>query len=262
MGLFGKLFDKKICAVCGGEIGLLGNRKLEDGNLCKECASRLSPWFSERRHSTVAEIEEQLKYREENKSAVASFHTTLSYGDSTKILIDEDARKFMITSARNLAEANPDVIDFSQVTGARLDIEENKRELTREDENGKSVSYNPPRYEMSYHFFIIINVNHPYFDEMKFRLNRSAVEVTPPAGQGLFGKALSDPSAYARNTVDFQEYEKMGKEITAILTTGRQKIRDEAAEASAPKIAVRCPVCAATTVPDANGCCEFCGTKL
>ena len=43
MGLFGKLFDKKECSVCGGEIGLLGNRKLEDGNLCKECAAKLSP---------------------------------------------------------------------------------------------------------------------------------------------------------------------------------------------------------------------------
>ena len=38
MGLFGKLFEKKECSVCGGEIGLLGNRKLEDGNLCKNCA--------------------------------------------------------------------------------------------------------------------------------------------------------------------------------------------------------------------------------
>ena len=49
MGLFGKLFEKKECSVCGGEIGLLGNRKLEDGNLCKDCAAKLSPWFSDRR---------------------------------------------------------------------------------------------------------------------------------------------------------------------------------------------------------------------
>ena len=60
MGLFGKLFEKKECSVCGGEIGLLGNRKLEDGNLCKNCAAKLSPWFSDRRQSTVAEIQEQL----------------------------------------------------------------------------------------------------------------------------------------------------------------------------------------------------------
>lgn len=71
MGLFGKLFEKKECAICGGEIGLLGNRKLEDGNMCKACAAKLSPWFDERRHSTVAQIEEQLEYREANKENVA-----------------------------------------------------------------------------------------------------------------------------------------------------------------------------------------------
>ena len=60
------LFDKKYCDVCGEKIGLLGNRKLEDGNLCKECAKKLSPFFSERRNSTVAEIKEQLAYREAN----------------------------------------------------------------------------------------------------------------------------------------------------------------------------------------------------
>ena len=43
------LFDKKYCSICGGKIGFLGNRKLEDGNLCKDCAGKLSPWFSDRR---------------------------------------------------------------------------------------------------------------------------------------------------------------------------------------------------------------------
>ena len=43
------LFDKKICNICGEKIGLLGNRKLDDGNLCKDCAKKLSPWFEERR---------------------------------------------------------------------------------------------------------------------------------------------------------------------------------------------------------------------
>ena len=32
MGIFGKMFEKKNCAICGDEIGLLGNRKLEDGD--------------------------------------------------------------------------------------------------------------------------------------------------------------------------------------------------------------------------------------
>ena len=28
------LFDKKYCDICGEKIGLLGNRKLDDRNLC------------------------------------------------------------------------------------------------------------------------------------------------------------------------------------------------------------------------------------
>lgn len=70
------LFDKKYCDICGEKIGLLGNRKLENGNLCKNCAKKLSPWFSDRRNSTVEEIKAQLAYREENRQKVAAFHTT------------------------------------------------------------------------------------------------------------------------------------------------------------------------------------------
>ena len=62
------LFDKKFCDICGEKIGLLGNRKLEDGNMCKNCAKKLSPWFDERRHSTIEEIKKQLEYREKTKT--------------------------------------------------------------------------------------------------------------------------------------------------------------------------------------------------
>ena len=66
------LFDKKYCDICGEKIGLLGNRKLENGNLCKNCARKLSPWFSDRRGSTVEEIRAQLAYRAENQEKVAA----------------------------------------------------------------------------------------------------------------------------------------------------------------------------------------------
>ena len=38
----------------------MGNQKLEDGNLCKDCAKQLSPWFSDRRRSTVEDIKNAL----------------------------------------------------------------------------------------------------------------------------------------------------------------------------------------------------------
>ena len=99
------LFDKKYCDICGEKIGLLGNRKLEDGNLCKNCAKKLSPWFSDRRQSTVAEIREQLAYREANREKVTAFRTTRTLGENTKVLLDEDAGLFMLTAARNLEDA-------------------------------------------------------------------------------------------------------------------------------------------------------------
>ena len=105
------LFDKKYCDICGEKIGLLGNRKLEDGNLCKDCAKKLSPWFSERRNSTVSEIKEQLAYREKNRERAAQFRTTRSYGEDWKILLDEEHRWFTVTRARDLADANPDILD-------------------------------------------------------------------------------------------------------------------------------------------------------
>lgn len=175
------MFEKKICGICGGEIGLLGNRKLEDGNMCKNCAAKLSPFFSDRRSSTLEQIREQLAYREENRDAVAAFHTTRTLGRGTKVLLDENAGKFMVTSARDLVAANPDVLRFDQVTGCIVDVRENRHEEEREveDKEGhtRHVSYTPPRYTFSYDFYLTINVNSPYFDEITFQLNSSSIEV-------------------------------------------------------------------------------------
>lgn len=250
MGLFGKLFEKKICDVCGGEIGMLGNRKLEDGNLCKECAKKLSPWFDDRRHSTLDSIKEQLAYREENKKAVADFNVTRTLGDATKVLLDEDAGKFVVTSASKWQETNPDVIAFSQVTGCRLDIDEDRDELKRDGKDGQKISYIPPRFRYSYDFFITINVNSPYFNEIRFRLNRSSVEM----------QAVG--TATPVKPVDYREYERMGNEIVKALTEYRKNARAAAAAAAAPKTAVRCPFCGASTIPDASGRCEYCGGAL
>ena len=126
------LFDKKYCSICGEKIGLFGNRKLEDGNLCKNCEAKLSPFFSDRRNSTVEEIRAQLEYRQRNMDAVAAFHITRALGDRTKVLLDEDAGKFMVTSARSLAIENPDVLDFADVTGCRVDLDENRTERLQE----------------------------------------------------------------------------------------------------------------------------------
>ena len=59
MGFFDKMFEKKECAICGTELGLLGKTKINEGYLCKECAGKLSPFFSGWRSSTANDIREQ-----------------------------------------------------------------------------------------------------------------------------------------------------------------------------------------------------------
>ena len=92
MGFFKKLFEKKDCEICGGEIGLLGNRKLVDGDMCKSCAAKLSPWFEDRRESTVAQIKEQLAYREANAEELKnSFRPTKTLGEYYKMFVMEES---------------------------------------------------------------------------------------------------------------------------------------------------------------------------
>jgi len=39
-------------------------------------------------------------------------------------------------------------------------------------------------------------------------------------------------------------------------------VRDNIAAAKAPRQAVICPCCGASTFPDASGCCEYCGSPV
>lgn len=241
------LFDKKYCDVCGEKIGLLGNRKLADGNLCKNCAKKLSPWFSDRRSSTVQEIKEQLAYREENRKKVAQFRVTKSFGEDMKVLIDETHLWFMVARAESLTETNPDVIDFSALVDCSMNVEEHRTEVTRIDKDGKRVSYVPPRYEFRYDFDILIRVNTPYFDEIKFQLNGNDVRVISemPGSTGFFGEnhgVSIDPSY----NVEYRKYMRMSeelcdalREIRCVMDAGAkmQQISDEKGSLSLGDIA-------------------------
>lgn len=172
MALFGNLFEKKNCAICGGEIGLLGNRKLADGNLCKRCAEQLSPFYSERRQSTVAEIREHLDYRERNKRVLLGMTPTRAFGRGwNKVYVDENQGQFFVTRERNYMAVNPDVFSVSQVIGFQPSIHENRTELYHHDREGRRVPYNPRRYQVEYRFDVTIQVNAPFVTEISFEFS-------------------------------------------------------------------------------------------
>lgn len=279
MGLFGKLFEKKECAFCGCEIGLLGNRKLEDGNMCKECAKKLSPWFDDRRHSTVAQIQEQLDYREANLEKVAAFTVTRMLGEETKVYLDENAGVFMVTDAKKYQDVNPDVVPIADITGVNLDIDERRDEILRRNSDGELESYMPPRYRYYYDFFITIYVRNPYFEEMRFKLNPHVVEVRDRevltgavAGIDAALNILSGNAVSGRPMdATYQLYCDMADEIRTVLMGARDGARSaEAAQAAAaaapaPQAAARpafCPNCGAAVTSGTARFCEHCGGPL
>ena len=202
MGLF-DAFKKKDCEICGKEVGIFGYKKLEDGEICKDCVKLLSPWFDDRRHSTVEQIKAQLAYREENKVALNAFRPTVAYGERYTLraeVVNGVPTRFVIERGDNYKDENADIVNFKDVTSFNIDVREHNREIKYRNSKGEEVSYHPPRYEYSYDFYAEIHVNHPYFDDMRFQINRDTinletVESRSGLGINLFGSGF-DPTLY------------------------------------------------------------------
>ena len=168
------LFDKKICDICGEKIGLLGNRKLDDGNLCKDCAKKLSPWFEERRHSTVEDIKRQLEYREKNKKAVMDFCITRQINTRNyNVFIDDNKGNFTVARKLDVNE-NPDIVPLSAIVQCRVDVDQQQHEETY-TKDGENVSYQPPVYKYEFDYTMRIKVRTQWFDDMDFRLNTFSI---------------------------------------------------------------------------------------
>ena len=251
MGLLDKIFDKKNCAICGGEIGLLGNRKLADGNLCKECAAKLSPFMTDRRQSTVEEIRRHLAYREQNARILLAVQPTRVFGhNSTKLYLDETKGLFFVTSHNNYIPHNPDVISVSQVIGFRPSIHESRQELYHHDREGKRVPYNPPRYRVEYRFDVALNINSPYFNEISFELS----DARPDSPYNDLYRGLEAEVLAMQTALDPSNYQAVAKPAEA--PAQPQPVVEQPA-APAPG-GWTCPSCG----KENNGnFCTNCGTK-
>lgn len=239
------LFDKKFCDICGEQIkglgSVFGTCKLEDGNICKNCASKLSPFFTGKKKTTVEDIKAQLAYREQNKEVLKTVKPTLIFGNNFKVYVDTNSSKFFATRNSDYISENPDVINFTDVSSVQIDIQENKDEIFREDNEGNKISYNPPRYEVEYEFNITINVNNPYFSEIRFELS-------------------DDNRPESEFTDLYREYERQANKLKEVLESGgNNALGFDDKTMNQNNVAQATPVIDANSNQATNWICNNCG---
>ena len=288
MGLFDR-FKKQDCEICGKEVGMFGYKKLEDGEICKDCVKLLSPWFEDRRHATVAQIKEQIAYRQRNAKELESFTISRKIGEEAYIMyieeVDDIPTRFFVTDRSDYKAVNPDIISFKDVVSCVTDVSVRDEEMKQRNSEGQMVSYHPPRYKHHHDFFIKMEIrNNPYFDEIKFRINSSDIvlETEGDVGGGiggiggavlagiLQGAGVGTAGAQTNTPKNFSEKRRYAectmicKKIEQAVEDGKRGARPAAAtpavpvqEAPKPKF---CPNCGAPY--EGGKFCRSCGSKL
>ncbi len=190
MGLFGNLFQKEDCCICGGKTGML-DKKLADGKICKDCTKKLSVWFEDYKTSTAEDIKMQMACRTVDIGRLTKFNFSKIYGELGVILIDEENKVFIafpdtseglfgspkqIKSIVDAAELGPDIISFDQIQDIEIDIVETTRE-DKKTVDGKQESYDPPHMVYMYNFTLRMKIDHPYIKRVYIPLNSEAVHI-------------------------------------------------------------------------------------
>ena len=221
MGLF-DVFKKKDCEICGKEVGLLGYKKLEDGEICKDCVKLLSPWFDDRRHSTVEQIKRQIAAREENRRELQAWSHDLCFGEWQKIYIRMEngvPESFVVSSDSDYKDYNADIIPFLNVSSCDVDIHESHTELKQTNVNGERVSYNPPRFEYDYEFYIKLGIaGIEYIDDIRFKINRSTLHLETVQNRGILIKTF-DPMLYP----EYRQYRSQCDELAELFQAGMNR---------------------------------------
>ena len=285
MGLFDR-FKKQDCEICGKEVGMFGYKKLEDGEICKDCVKLLSPWFEDRRHATVAQIKEQIAYRQRNARELENFAISRQIGKNEYIMYIEEVdgipTRFFVTNRSDYKAVNPDIISFKDVVSCVTDVDERHEEIKQRNSEGQMVSYRPPRYKHHYNFYIKMEIrNNPYFNEIKFRINSSDIilETEGDVGGGiggavmagiLQGAGISTVGAQVNTPGNFSEKRRYA-ECATICQKIEQAVEDGKRAAQSATVIVAAPVQEAPKPKFCPNCgapyeggkfCQNCGSKL
>lgn len=270
--------EQEVCRLCGREVYEDSAVEILDGYICEECSCRLSPWFKGQDMAEIEELESQIQAREENFEALRDFHPTRQFGDGPMVLVDDDAKTFVALKDCCLEDENPEIIPIQDVIDCSVDVEEEREKI------GSGL------YRYSYQFYVKIDLDHPYLDEIAFYLNEDPLcyESEEKSFLGLGG---FDPE----NEEDYQYLARMSSTLEDVLndledpddrtdeydidpeafeSTDEEDYEDDSEEEydenedyeeeseNSEDSFIRCPWCGSRIRADYEGNCPHCGGSL
>ncbi|MBO5868508.1 MAG: zinc ribbon domain-containing protein, partial [Oscillospiraceae bacterium] len=133
------------------------------------------------------------------------------------------------------------------------------------------VSYNPPRYETDYNFYVEMQIaNNPYFDHIRIRINDSTVTLETRGGSSVSFLGMNFNSGAVnvgspREQQRYEAYTAMCREIEETVQRSRNTTPQEVPAAepvveqvpAGPKF---CPNCGAPA--EGGKFCQSCGSQL
>ena len=223
------LFKKEACVLCGGKTGML-DKKCKDGRVCKDCAKKVSPWFSDWKNTSALTLESHIAVRQADRSLAGTGSYNKVFGEFGVILIDEAARKFIafpdtggglfgtqrkVKGLEDVIDLGPDVLSFDAVEDCEIDITETSRE-EKHTVDGQQVSYDPPHILYMETFTLRLKLDYPFFKSMSIQLNNGAVQIhnigrrlwTDP-GRKLAANLLGLPALVKENAAEVYDNESL-----------------------------------------------------
>ena len=170
---------KKSCAVCGEKASIWTRIRLKDGFLCNSCAKRCSEHLDDFYKFSASEIIDHLNYRKENAGSdrLKNFSPTISLGEYEILRIDEISGCWLLKTEKRFNNNNPDIFRLSQITDVEFICKKECLNRFDEDTASKRAAKKLKRRKnrcpiYGYWFYVVIKLNHPYFDRIDMRINK------------------------------------------------------------------------------------------
>lgn len=137
-------FEKKFCELCNDKVNLLTRLKLSEGFLCSACSKKLSGFSGNWSQRSIADVQQHLAEREQNKIKYSQFQRTGVAGPNSELAVDNVHQLFYFAYGRDYRDGNPEVFQFNQLVD--FYITEDYDAFTK-DSDGDGISDSRDTYD-------------------------------------------------------------------------------------------------------------------